>query len=196
MSNYNTQLQNNNTDLQEVLQLLQTKTAGTVLPSLSNPASEDEIFLNKEAIDKDGKKLVGQFTIDDEISTITTLIPQLRETVEGLPDAESGGGSSGGESSSGGTWSLSWTNSSEHVYVSHYAYTSNGIIYSLNGEAQDTTITNIPVGGLVYLCITTPYYPNLTFSENIINANENNKFFFLTCNVPNTEETIILGYEK
>ena len=90
MPNYNNQLQTNNTDLQQVLQTLQTKAAGTVLPELSNPASEDEIFLNKEAIDKDGKKLVGQFTIDSEITSLTNLLPQIQEIAENLPNAEAG----------------------------------------------------------------------------------------------------------
>ena len=62
MSNYNTQLQSHNTDLQEVLQALQNKAAGgggVELPELSNPAAASDTLSGKEFINQDGKKVTG-----------------------------------------------------------------------------------------------------------------------------------------
>ena len=59
MSTYNTQLQSNNIDLQEVLQTLQTKASGTKLPELTNPADASELLSGKELIDQISKVLTG-----------------------------------------------------------------------------------------------------------------------------------------
>lgn len=59
MPNYNSQLQNNNTDLQQVLQLLQNKASGTKLPELTNPADTSDLLAGKELIGQDGKILTG-----------------------------------------------------------------------------------------------------------------------------------------
>lgn len=59
MSNYNSQLQSNNTDLQTVLQTLQTKASGTKLPELTNEGSAADLLSGKELIDGDGNKVIG-----------------------------------------------------------------------------------------------------------------------------------------
>ena len=59
MSNYNIQLQSNNTDLQQVLQALQTKAAGGELPELTNEGVAADLLENKELIGSDGKKITG-----------------------------------------------------------------------------------------------------------------------------------------
>lgn len=62
---------------------------GVELPELSNPAAANEIFLGEEVIDGEGNKMTGTFTIEGEISELNTLISQLKNTVDGLPDAGS-----------------------------------------------------------------------------------------------------------
>lgn len=59
MANYNTQLQSNNIDLQEVLQTLQTKAAGVKLPELTNEGSASDLLSGKELIDSDGNVVTG-----------------------------------------------------------------------------------------------------------------------------------------
>lgn len=86
------QLFTNKKNLQEILEAVNNlpNAGGVELPELSNPANESEVFLNKDIIDKDGNKMTGTFTIENEIDELNTLIPQLRNTVDRLPDADSG----------------------------------------------------------------------------------------------------------
>ena len=85
MSNYNIQLQSIGADLQEVLQSLQNKAAGSItLPNLTSPAQDSEIFLGKEVIDQSGKIQTGTFTIADELASQETLIAQLQNMVDEL----------------------------------------------------------------------------------------------------------------
>jgi len=65
------------------------------LPTLINPAAEDEIFLNKEVIDKDGNKLTGSFTIDNELSVQNDIISQIQSAVNNLPEAGGSVGTAG-----------------------------------------------------------------------------------------------------
>ena len=82
MPNYNTQLQTHNSDLQTVLQTLQTKASGTKLPDLTNPATASELLSGKELIDQEGKVLTGSMPNNgsialtmDGIDTKTVSIP-------------------------------------------------------------------------------------------------------------------------
>lgn len=56
--------------------------SGTELPKLSNPATSDEIFLNKETIAEDGSIQKGTFTIDEELSDIDELLLELETTLK------------------------------------------------------------------------------------------------------------------
>lgn len=69
----------------EILATVKTKKAsgGVELPTLSSPASADEIFLNKETIDEDGNVLKGTFTIDSELETQGNLLAQIQIALEG-----------------------------------------------------------------------------------------------------------------
>ena len=58
------------------------------LPSLSNPANINEVFLGKEVLDSQGNIRVGTFSIEEEIVSINTIILQLQEIVNSLPDIE------------------------------------------------------------------------------------------------------------
>jgi hypothetical protein len=96
MSNYNTQLQSNNLDLQTVLQSLQNKAAGgsgVELPELISPAGVDEVFSGKEYIDGTGEKKTGTFTIDNELNAQDNVINQIMTALEGKA---AGGGSGSG----------------------------------------------------------------------------------------------------
>lgn len=84
MSNYNTQLQSNNIDLQTVLQTLQTKAAGggINLPELTNEGIAADLLVNKELIDSNGNKITGSMPNNgsinstmDGINTKTISIP-------------------------------------------------------------------------------------------------------------------------
>jgi hypothetical protein len=59
MSNYNSQLYSNTTDLQEVLQILQTKATGAVLPELTNEGSASDLLAGKQLIDGNGNIIEG-----------------------------------------------------------------------------------------------------------------------------------------
>lgn len=83
MSNYNTQLQTHNSDLQTVLQTLQTKASGVKLPNLTDPANASELLSGKELIDQEGKILTGSMPNNgsialtmDGIDTKTISIPE------------------------------------------------------------------------------------------------------------------------
>lgn len=74
--------------ISQITLALANKTAGSgsgggiTLPSLSNPATEDEVFLDQEYIDENGNKKTGAFTIESELTEQDTLINQLRTLVE------------------------------------------------------------------------------------------------------------------
>lgn len=56
---------------------------GIELPELSNPASEEEVFANKQLIDENGEVITGTFTIDSELNTQENLINQIATALEG-----------------------------------------------------------------------------------------------------------------
>ena len=64
---------------------------GTTLPTLSSPASEEEVFLNKEFIDQNGAKKTGSFTLESEMSEQDSLISQIQTALEGKMSGGSGG---------------------------------------------------------------------------------------------------------
>lgn len=95
--NYNSTLQSNNTDLQAILDAINElpEAGGVELPNLTNPATQDEVFLNQEYIDENGEKKTGTFTIDSELTQQDSLIAQIQSAIDELPDAGSGGSSGG-----------------------------------------------------------------------------------------------------
>lgn len=85
MPNYNQTLQSNNIDLQVILSAineLPEASGGVDLPTLTNPAQSEEIFLNKETIDANGNIKVGTFTIDSELSTQNELLIELENILD------------------------------------------------------------------------------------------------------------------
>lgn len=73
----------NTTDLQEILEVLQTKAAGTVLPELTNEGSASDLLNGEQLIDSKGKVITGTMpnngTISstmDGINTKSVAIPQ------------------------------------------------------------------------------------------------------------------------
>ena len=65
---------------------------GLTLPDLSNPASDNEIFLNKEVIGGNGNKITGTFTLDTELNIQDALVENLRTAINNLPEKTSGSG--------------------------------------------------------------------------------------------------------
>ena len=90
-----TQLQTNNTKLDSILNRLNS--ASNTVDSLPTAgadtadatATADKIFKDETAY-ADGKKLVGTFTIDDEISAQTNLISQIGTALDGKIADEDG----------------------------------------------------------------------------------------------------------
>lgn len=84
MSNYNTSLQSNNTDLRAILEAVNAlPEAGEGGINTSDAtATADKIFLNETAY-VDGEKITGSFTIDNELTTQDNLLAQLRSAMSG-----------------------------------------------------------------------------------------------------------------
>jgi hypothetical protein len=81
-------LQNNITNLQNLLEQVNSlPEAGTDLPELTNQATPEELFLNKELIDADGNKVTGTFTIDTELSAQNNLISQIQTALQNKASA-------------------------------------------------------------------------------------------------------------
>ena len=79
-------IKNNTTSLQEILNIInslpEADEGGIDLPNLANPASVDEIFLNKEVIDANGDIQTGTFTIDSELNAQDNLIAQIQTALQ------------------------------------------------------------------------------------------------------------------
>jgi hypothetical protein len=102
-NNYNLDLQNKITrvgTLIEKVNNLPEYTEGVELPELSNPASTSEIFEGKEAIDSEGNKVTGTFTIDSELTSQNDLLAQLEAALEN----KAAGGGGGDKTSFTYTW--------------------------------------------------------------------------------------------
>ena len=79
-------LTNNTTNLQFILETINNlpdASTGVELPELTNPADTNEIFLNKQTIDADGKIRTGTFTIDNELNEQEDLLIQITAALEG-----------------------------------------------------------------------------------------------------------------
>jgi hypothetical protein len=87
MANYNTNLQNKNAKLQSILDTINAlpeadSSENIELPELTNPALESDILLDKEAIDSNGSKITGTFTISEELTTQNSLIAQIQTALQ------------------------------------------------------------------------------------------------------------------
>ena len=81
-------LTNNTTELQIILDILQDKINGVQLPTLENEGTADDLLLGKELIDSFGNKIVGTLAIIEEIEAQNALIEELKAT---LADKGAGG---------------------------------------------------------------------------------------------------------
>lgn len=75
-------LQNNITNLQNILEQVNALPEEVILPELTNPADAGDLMLNKELIDADGNKVTGTFTIDTELSAQDNLIAQIQTALQ------------------------------------------------------------------------------------------------------------------
>lgn len=83
MSNYNTKLQTNNTDLQTALQSLQNKATSSGGTNTNDAtALTEEIFNGKTAYAR-GEKITGTFTIDNELTAQDDLLAQIKIVLQG-----------------------------------------------------------------------------------------------------------------
>jgi hypothetical protein len=84
-------IKQNITSLQNLLERVNAlpDAGGIELPELSNPAIAAEVFANKELIDADGNKIIGTFTIENELTMQDDLISQIQSVVNSLPEAGS-----------------------------------------------------------------------------------------------------------
>lgn len=84
-------LKQNTTTIQELLNTINSlpEAGGVELPELSNPATAEEVFLNKEFINEDGNSVTGTFSIDNELTTQDSLIAQIQAAVDSLPEVGS-----------------------------------------------------------------------------------------------------------
>lgn len=87
-------LKNNTTTIQNLINTINSlpEAGGVDLPELSNPATSEELFANKELIDGDGNVVTGTFSIDSELSTQDDLISQIQSALQGKAAGDSGNG--------------------------------------------------------------------------------------------------------
>ena len=81
-------LTNNTTELQNILNILQDKINGVQLPALNNEGTADDLLVGKELIDSFGNKIVGTLSIAEEIEAQNALIEELKAA---LADKGAGG---------------------------------------------------------------------------------------------------------
>jgi hypothetical protein len=89
MSNYNTTLQSNNTDLQAILNTINElpETGGIELPSIANEGLPDDLVSGKELINSSGNIVIGtnpyeKVATDTEVNTQADLITQIMTALE------------------------------------------------------------------------------------------------------------------
>ena len=79
-------IKNNTTELQNILNTINNLPeagSGGALPELTNEGTASDLMANKELIDGEGNKVVGTFTIDNELSTQDNLISQIQTAING-----------------------------------------------------------------------------------------------------------------
>lgn len=89
MSNYNSILQSNNTDLQAILNTINElpEAGGVDLPLITNEGSPDDLVSGKELIDSNGNIVTGtnpyeKAATDAEVNTQADLISQILTVLE------------------------------------------------------------------------------------------------------------------
>jgi hypothetical protein len=140
MSNYNTNLQSNNIDLQTVIQTLQTK---------ATPSSED---------------------VTDETNAYTEKIEQLTNAITALEEELAGkasGSTDGGSGINVDTCTLTinysnpgpYSTHSEHM-ISYYTLENNKICPNVvaKNEVRNYSISNIVIGSIITIYNSSPQY--------------------------------------
>ena len=61
-------LTNNTTELQAIIDILVDKINGIQLPALTNEATPADLMVGKELIDSLGNKIVGTFSLEGELA--------------------------------------------------------------------------------------------------------------------------------
>jgi hypothetical protein len=89
-------LTNNTTELQAVLEILQDKVTGTVLPELTNEATAADLAVGKQLIDSHGNIVIGTNPYEKEeteaiVEEQADLIGEIEEAVDNLPNDSEGG---------------------------------------------------------------------------------------------------------
>lgn len=181
MSNYNSNLQSNNTNLQSILDTINAlPEAGINLPELTNQATSEDLLVNKQLIDQDGNIIEGSMpnngtisqtmdgintksitipagytsggsvsldnTIDNEVTEQSDLIAQIKNVVNNLPEAGSGGG---------GTVETCTVTLGRSVVFLHSAclttYTAESGMSALSIEniSSDTIIEHVVCGSMI-----------------------------------------------
>lgn len=83
-------LKQNTINLQDILETInnlpEAGNGGVTLPELTNEGSASDLLAGKELIDSSGSKVIGTFSIDDELSEQDDLIAQIQSAVDSLPD--------------------------------------------------------------------------------------------------------------
>lgn len=94
INNANTEIENQEAIIARITSALDGKVdgsgnGGVELPTLTNPAATDEIFLDKEVIDAYGNIKTGTFTIESELSEQDELLAELEELIKTKASASS-----------------------------------------------------------------------------------------------------------
>lgn len=126
------------------------------LPELINPASQEEVFLDKEFIDKDGKAKIGTFTIENELTEQDSLIAQIQSVVDNLPEAGGGDGTITAD-----VCSVAISNYANNLMGISYVKCENGVCTQTNivPEASNCTINNVLCNSIIYIQYSITYIP-------------------------------------
>lgn len=85
-------LTNNTTELQEILEILQDKVTGVTLPELTNEATSADLAIGKQLIDSQGNIVTGtnpyeQTATNEAVVEQSDVIDEIEEVVDSLPEA-------------------------------------------------------------------------------------------------------------
>lgn len=129
------------------------------LPELTNPASQEEVFLDKEFIDKDGKAKIGTFTIENELTEQDSLIAQIQSVVDSLPEASDG--SEEGGIVTADVCSISIPSYANNLIGISYVKCENGICMQTNvvPDVSNYTINNVLCNSIIYIQYDAQYNP-------------------------------------